>query len=217
MSDRSLRSLRRCSGSRLSARTRRSMNRRSRITCTFASSPNELLSDSHRSSLALGTTMTRDCATCSSAMAGLASPGIPSSSLVGIKLTRARGISGSFSFASNWPREPVRKLALIYHLLNLAMAAGDQLRYSVPRASCCAFTRTTERPRCSMTRHRGGFPPHLRAPCSSAEELREAIGPIWHYFGRSTPTDGAGAFPSELTVPGGRVPAAGLFRTGRVP
>ena len=51
----------------------------------------------------------------------------------------------------------------------------------------------------------------------SAEELCAAIGPIWHYFGRSTPTDGAGAFPSELTVPGGRVPAAGLFRTGRVP
>jgi len=48
-----------------------------------------------------------------------------------------------------------------------------------------------------MTRHRGGFPPHR----SSAEELREAIGPIWHYFGRSTPTDGAGTFPSELTVP----------------
>ena len=51
----------------------------------------------------------------------------------------------------------------------------------------------------------------------SAEELCASIGPIWHYFGRSTPTDGAGAFPSELTVPGGRVPAAGLFRTGRVP
>jgi hypothetical protein len=85
-----------------------------------------------------------------------------------------------FFFCVQLASEPVRKLALIYHLLNLAMAAGDQLRYSVPRASCSAFTRTSR---------------------SSAEELREAIGPIWHYFGRSTPTDGAGAFPSELTVP----------------
>ena len=80
-------------------------------------------------------------------------------------------------------------------------------------------------------------------PCSSADELRAAMGPIWHYFGRSTPTDdqfervarvlpaermhaawergravgGAGAFPFELTVPGGRVPAAGVSVVGVLP
>src|SRR5439155_466467 len=67
--------------------------------------------------------------------------------------------------------------------------------------------------------------------------------PLWHYFGRSTPTDdqlerfarvrpanglhgpwadgravgGAGAFPFELTVPGGRVPAAGVSVVGVLP
>jgi predicted acetyltransferase len=80
-------------------------------------------------------------------------------------------------------------------------------------------------------------------PCSSAEELRAAVGPIWHYFGRSAPTDdqieslgrvlpaermhgvweggravgGAGAFPLELTVPGGRVRAAGVTVVGVLP
>jgi hypothetical protein len=44
-----------------------------------------------------------------------------------------------FFFCVQLASEPVRKLALIYHLLNLAMAAGDQLRYSVPRASCSAL------------------------------------------------------------------------------
>src|SRR5256885_12606005 len=69
------------------------------------------------------------------------------------------------------------------------------------------------------------------------------MGPLWHYFGRSTPTDdqlgrfarvlpakrmhgawadgravgGAAAFPFELTVPGGRVPAAGVSVVGVLP
>ena len=73
-------------------------------------------------------------------------------------------------------------------------------------------------------------------PCASAVELRDAIGPIAHYFGRSVPSEdqaerlirvmpaervyaawegghavgGLGAFPFLLTVPGGRVPAAGV-------
>ena len=80
-------------------------------------------------------------------------------------------------------------------------------------------------------------------PCASNEEVRAAMGPLWHYFGRSTPTDdqlerfarvlpakrmhgawadgravgGAGAFPFELTVPGGRVPAAGVSVVGVLP
>jgi GNAT superfamily N-acetyltransferase len=73
-------------------------------------------------------------------------------------------------------------------------------------------------------------------PCSSADELRGTVAPIWYYFGRSVPIDeqfqrvervlppermyaawekgyavgGAGAFPFVLTVPGGRVAAAGV-------
>jgi predicted acetyltransferase len=69
------------------------------------------------------------------------------------------------------------------------------------------------------------------------------MGAIWHYFGRSAPTDdqiermarvlpadrmlgaweggrgvgGAGAFPFELTVPGGRVAAAGVTLVGVLP
>src|SRR5262245_4514478 len=79
--------------------------------------------------------------------------------------------------------------------------------------------------------------------CSSAAELREAVRPIWHYFGRSGPLDdqferlarvlpadrvtaawedgravgGAGAFPFQLTVPGGRVRAAGITAVGVLP
>ena len=79
-------------------------------------------------------------------------------------------------------------------------------------------------------------------PCASREELREGVAPIWHFFG-STPTDddverfaavlphermlaarmdgsvvgGAGAFPFQLTVPGGRVPAAGVTVVGVFP
>ncbi len=79
--------------------------------------------------------------------------------------------------------------------------------------------------------------------CSSVEEMRMAVSPIWHYFGRSAPGDdqieplarvlppervhaawagdrvigGAGAFPFELTVPGGRVRAAGVTVVGVLP
>jgi predicted acetyltransferase len=73
--------------------------------------------------------------------------------------------------------------------------------------------------------------------------MRAAVSPIWHYFGRSAPSDeqieslarvlpaervhaawdgervvgGAGAFPFELTVPGGRVRAAGVTVVGVLP
>jgi predicted acetyltransferase len=79
--------------------------------------------------------------------------------------------------------------------------------------------------------------------CASAAEFREAVRPIWHYFGRSAPADdqverlarvlpvervhaaweggravgGAGAFPFDLTVPGGRVRAAGVTVVGVLP
>jgi predicted acetyltransferase len=80
-------------------------------------------------------------------------------------------------------------------------------------------------------------------PCASAEEVRQAIAPIQHYFGRSVPDEGQaerltrvlpaervyaawegeravgglGAFPLQLTVPGGRVPAAGVTVAGVLP
>jgi predicted acetyltransferase len=79
-------------------------------------------------------------------------------------------------------------------------------------------------------------------PCTSREELKLAVSPIWHFFG-GAPTDdrlerfaavlppermlaahvdggvagGAGAFPFELTVPGGRVRAAGVTVVGVYP
>src|SRR5215813_6654653 len=80
-------------------------------------------------------------------------------------------------------------------------------------------------------------------PCGSADEVRQAISPITHYFGRSAPNDdyverliralpaervygawedgravgGLGAFPFRLTVPGGRVAAAGVTVAGVLP
>ena len=80
-------------------------------------------------------------------------------------------------------------------------------------------------------------------PCVSAEEVKEAIAPIAYYFGRSAPDEnlaerltrvlpaqrvyaawesgravgGLGAFPFQLTVPGGRVPAAGVTIAGVLP
>ena len=71
-------------------------------------------------------------------------------------------------------------------------------------------------------------------PCNSVDELRAALTPIWHYFGRP-PADeqvanfarvltpqrahaawedgqvvgGCGSYGLDLTVPGGRVRAAG--------
>ena len=83
---------------------------------------------------------------------------------------------------------------------------------------------------------------HIR-PCASVDEVRQAVSPIGHYFGRSLPNDelaarlirflptervyaawedgraagGLGAFPFRLTVPGGRVPAAGVTVAGVLP
>lgn len=80
-------------------------------------------------------------------------------------------------------------------------------------------------------------------PCASAEEVKHAVAPIAYYFGRSTPNEdlterlgrvlpaervyaaweggravgGLGAFPFQLTVPGGRVPAAGVTIAGVLP
>ena len=73
-------------------------------------------------------------------------------------------------------------------------------------------------------------------PCASADDLRHALAPIRHYFGRSAPNEdqaerftrvlpadriyaawegsravgGLGAFSFRLTIPGGSVPAAGV-------
>src|SRR6516164_7382427 len=80
-------------------------------------------------------------------------------------------------------------------------------------------------------------------PCVSAEEVKQAIAPITTYFGRSAPNPdyterltcvlaaervyaaweggrvvgGLVAFPFQLTVPGGRVPAAGVTIAGVLP
>jgi predicted acetyltransferase len=80
-------------------------------------------------------------------------------------------------------------------------------------------------------------------PCASRDEVRVALSAIFHYFGRVAPlpeqleafthvlpTDrmlaawdgehivgGAGVFPMTLTVPGGRVPAAGVSVVGVLP
>jgi len=80
-------------------------------------------------------------------------------------------------------------------------------------------------------------------PCGSVEEVKQAITPIGYYFGRSAPHEdqaerlarvlpaervyaawqggravgGLGAFPFQLTVPGGRVPAAGVTIAGVLP
>jgi len=84
---------------------------------------------------------------------------------------------------------------------------------------------------------------HRIRACASRAELAEALRPIWHYFGRSGPREAyldgiarilpaervhaawegdtavgaAGAFPFELTVPGGRVRAAGVTAVGVLP
>ena len=80
-------------------------------------------------------------------------------------------------------------------------------------------------------------------PCASAEEVRQAISPIGYYFGRSAANEdqtkrfarvlpvervyaaweggravgGLAALPLQLTVPGGRVPAAGVTVAGVLP
>jgi predicted acetyltransferase len=80
-------------------------------------------------------------------------------------------------------------------------------------------------------------------PCASVDELRAAVAPIWQYFGLSVPTDeqfdrvgrilppermdaawekgravgGAGALPFTLTIPGARIPAAGVTAVAVLP
>ena len=80
-------------------------------------------------------------------------------------------------------------------------------------------------------------------PCASAEEVRQAISPIGYYFGRSAANEdqtkrfarvlpvervyaaweagcvvgGLAALPLQLTVPGGRVRAAGVTLAGVLP
>jgi predicted acetyltransferase len=80
-------------------------------------------------------------------------------------------------------------------------------------------------------------------PCATADEMRAAFAPIWHYFGQSAPSDdavkhfrrvmtpervfaefegekavaGSGAFAFDLTVPGGRVKASGVTIVGVLP
>jgi predicted acetyltransferase len=80
-------------------------------------------------------------------------------------------------------------------------------------------------------------------PCASADEVKRAVAPITNYFGRSAPNEelaerlirvlpaervyaawedghvvgGLGSFPFQLTVPGGRVPAAGVTIAGVLP
>jgi predicted acetyltransferase len=79
--------------------------------------------------------------------------------------------------------------------------------------------------------------------CVTAEEMRAAFAPIWHYFGQLPPSEdaikhfnrvleperavigfdgeatvaGAAAFPFDLTVPGGQVKAAGVTVVGVLP
>ena len=79
-------------------------------------------------------------------------------------------------------------------------------------------------------------------PCADAAEYRDALRPIFHFFGRA-PTEedakqfgrlmpperlhaaredgaivgGAGVYPFELTIPGGRVRAAGVTAVGVLP
>jgi predicted acetyltransferase len=79
-------------------------------------------------------------------------------------------------------------------------------------------------------------------PCSSVDELKGALGAIWHYFGGAPTSEdlerwsrlldlprmhaakengaivgGAGAYTFEMTVPGGTVPAAGITVVGVLP
>jgi predicted acetyltransferase len=80
-------------------------------------------------------------------------------------------------------------------------------------------------------------------PCATREEQREAMSAIWHYFGRAAPRDeqfeslaslvpiermhaawdgprvvgGAAVHPFRLTVPGHRIPAAGVTLVGVQP
>src|SRR4051812_7117001 len=80
-------------------------------------------------------------------------------------------------------------------------------------------------------------------PCVNTDEMRAAMGAIWHYFGQNVPADdaikhfvrvlppervyagfdgkeivaGTGAFPFDLFIPGGQVKAAGVTVTAVLP
>src|SRR5437660_4669374 len=80
-------------------------------------------------------------------------------------------------------------------------------------------------------------------PCATADEMRAAFAPIWHYFGQNPPSDdairhfkrvlpaervhagfdgdrvvsGSASFAFDLTVPGGQVKAAGVTIVGVLP
>ena len=80
-------------------------------------------------------------------------------------------------------------------------------------------------------------------PCATADEMRAAFAPIWHYFGQLPPSEdrirhfarliepqrvhagfdgdevvsGSAAFAFDLTVPGGQVKAAGVTVVGVLP
>jgi predicted acetyltransferase len=80
-------------------------------------------------------------------------------------------------------------------------------------------------------------------PCITADEMRAAFAPIWHYFGQNVPSDdtikhfrrvmtpdrvfaefegeravaGSASFAFDLTVPGGSVKAAGVTVVGVLP
>ena len=80
-------------------------------------------------------------------------------------------------------------------------------------------------------------------PCATAEEMRAAFAPIWHYFGQNPPSEdairhfkrvlpaervhagfdgdrvvsGSASFAFDLTVPGGQVKAAGVTIVGVLP
>src|SRR5947199_333179 len=77
-------------------------------------------------------------------------------------------------------------------------------------------------------------------PCATAEEMRAAFAPLWHYFGQNPPSDdavthfkrvlpiervhagfdrekivsGSASFAFDLTIPGGQVKAAGVTGDG---
>jgi predicted acetyltransferase len=80
-------------------------------------------------------------------------------------------------------------------------------------------------------------------PCATAEEMRAAFAPIWHYFGQNPPSEdairhfkrvlpaervhagfdgdrvvsGSASFAFDLTVPGGQVKVAGVTIVGVLP
>src|SRR5205085_1140801 len=108
-------------------------------------------------------------------------------------------------------------------------ARSSPARSTARRASSTGTSRIAEGLRVMMVR-----------PCATADEMRAAFAPIWHYFGQSEPSadaikhfarvlevqrvhaawdgdkvvGGSGAFALDLTVPGGQVKAAGVIVVG---